>query len=99
MTNSELKIFFKAEFQSIKKDLNDVKDRLKKIEDEIHALGNGKPGIAFRVDRLEKEMEIAKESKKNRIGWVIVSLGWVIALLSALIGSFLGPLFESWLGK
>ena len=88
MTNSELKIYFEGEFRSVKNDLSDVKNRLDKIEKEIHALGNGKPGIAFRVDRLEKAQEGAKESKKN---WA----SWIIPLLPVLIGSFLGAFFAS----
>ena len=96
MTNNELRIFFKGEFQSVRKDLDDVKERLKKIENEIHALGNGKPGIAYRVADLENELKNAKENKKNRISWVIVLSGWGIALLSALIGSVLGPLITHW---
>lgn len=96
MTNSELKIYFDGRFDTVEKDLNDVKVRLEKIENEIHDLGNGKAGIAFRVDRLEKEMKIAKENKENakesKKNWI----GWIIALAAALLGSLLGPLFASW---
>ena len=92
MTNNELRIFFKGEFQSIRKDLDDVKDRLKKIENEIHALGNGKPGIAYRVAHLENEQKNAKENKENEKESKMNRISWMIALLAALLGSILGPL-------
>ena len=92
MINSELKIYFDGRFDNVEKDIRSIKEDLKKIEGEIHTLGNGKPGIVYRVDRLEKAQEGAKESKKDWIGWIIV-------LIAALLGSFLGPLFVSLLDK
>ena len=54
MSNSELKIYFEGGFQSVKKDLRDVKKRLEKIEEEIHDLGNGKG--AGRLKGKQKEL-------------------------------------------
>ena len=70
------------------KDIGEVKSQTKEIHDDIHALGNGKAGIAFRLADLEKAQEGAKESKKN---WA----SWIIPLVTVLIGSFLGAFFAS----
>ena len=93
MTNNELKIYFDGRFDnfekdihSIKEDLSDVKVRLEKIEEDIHVLGNGKPGIGVRLDRLKNSRIIAKENIKN---WA----GWIIPILTALLGTLLYSLF------
>ena len=95
MTNSELKIFFEGEFRSVKKDIHsikedliDIKVRLKKIEEDIHDLGNGKPGIGVRLDHLENSRIIAKENIKN---WA----GWIIPILTALLGALLTHYFSN----
>ena len=97
MTNNELKIYFDGKFQSVKNDLDDVKNRLKKIEKEIHDLGNGKQGIAYRLDRLENSQKSAKESKKNRIGWIIALASTATALLGSVLVPLVDHLITRWL--
>ncbi len=48
-----LRVLITERCNRLDKSILDVKYRLKKIEDEIHDIGNGKGGIAFRLADLE----------------------------------------------
>lgn len=87
-TLDELKIFIAGRFDNVEKDIHSIKKDLKKIKEEIHALGNGKPGIAYRVDRLEK--------LKNWALWIIGALA--TALVAGLIAHYFS-LIEKLIGK
>ena len=86
----------RTEFQGLEKrltdrfdrEMDDVKKRLDKIEDDIGSLSNGKPGIGVRLDRLEN----SQESKKNLVFWIIIPLPTV--LLGSFLGAFLGHYFS-----
>ena len=84
MTVRELKASIDKQFEHVDYRLNKIEDRLDTIEKDILGLGNGKPGIGLRLDRLEK--------LKN---WVLIVAAIVV---TALLGGFFAHYFES-LGK
>ena len=84
MTVRELKTSIDKQFEHVDYRLNKIEDRLYTIEKDILGLGNGKPGIGFRLDRLEK--------LKN---WILIVAAIVV---TALLGGCFAHYFEL-LGK
>lgn len=54
MTVRELKVSIDEQFKHVDFRLVKIESRLDTIEKDILGLGNGKPGIGVRLDRLEK---------------------------------------------
>lgn len=84
MTVRELKTSIDKQFEHVDYRLNKIEDRLYTIEKDILGLGNEKPGIGFRLDRLEK--------LKN---WILIVAAIVV---TALLGGCFAHYFEL-LGK
>ena len=57
--------FGKRLAEQFDRELGDVKNWLKAIEEDVHKLSNRQPGIGIRVDRLENSQKSAKEDIKN----------------------------------
>ena len=59
MTIGLLKVSIDGQFEKVNFRLDKIESRLDKIEKDIFSLGNGKPGIGVRVDRLESYKKIS----------------------------------------